>query len=235
MTTATQPDLEPLLARIDDLTARVERLIQCTEENRRMRQGWADFSADLTPVAARALERTIERLDGTSIDTDAVIGLLIHLAEAAPRLERSVDTLVSVGELAAEVGDVGGPVFESLIGRLDVLGQRGYFTFAAGALGVLDRIVTSFGEDDLEQLGDNVVLIMQTVKEMTQPEIMQMMQRTVRIVRDGEQPEKLGLFRLLREMRDPEVKLGMYRAISLLRGLGGEAEEGAVQREEKAK
>jgi uncharacterized protein YjgD (DUF1641 family) len=235
MTTATQPDLEPLLARIDDLTARVERLIQCTEENRRMRQGWADFSADLTPVATRALERTIERLDGTSIDADAVIGLLIHLAEAAPRLERSVDTLVSVGELAAEVGDVGGPVFESLIERLDVLGQRGYFTFAAGALGVLDRIVTSFGEDDLEQLGDNVVLILQTVKEMTQPEIMQMMQRTVRIVRDGEQPEKLGLFRLLREMRDPEVKLGMYRAITLLRGLGGGAEEGVVQREEKAK
>ena len=76
------------------------------------------------------------------------------------------------------------------------------------------------------------MLILQTVKEMTQPEIMQMMQRTVRIVREGDQPEKLSLFRLLREMRDPEVKLGMYRAIALLRGLGGEAEAGNEPREE---
>lgn len=232
MTTATQSDLEPLVARIDELTARVEKLIQCTEESRRLRQGWADFQADLTPVATRAMEHTIDRLDGSRIEADAVIGLLIHLAEAAPRLERTVDSLVSVGELAAEVGDVGGVVFESLIRRLDDLGRRGYFTFAAGTLTVLDRIVTSFGEEDLEQLGDNVVLILQTVKEMTQPEIMQMMQRTVRIVRDGDQPEKLSLFRLLREMRDPEVKLGMYRAIALLRGIGGDADTGVEPREE---
>jgi uncharacterized protein YjgD (DUF1641 family) len=232
MTIATRLDLEPLAARIDELTLRVERLIECSEENRRMRSGWADFQADLSPVATRAMARTIERLDGTTIDADAVLGLLIHLAEAAPRLERTVDTLVSVGELAGEVGDVGGAVFESMIERLDTLGRRGYFTFAAGMLGVLDRIVTSFGEDDLEQLGDNVVLILQTVKEMTQPEIMQMMQRTVRIVRDGDEPEKVGLFRLLGELRDPEVKLGLHRAIALLRGLGGTAETGSEQREE---
>ena len=216
--------MEELVARMDDLAVRVEKLIQCTENDRRTRQAWSDFQADLTPVAARTVERTIERLDGTVIDAEAVIGLLIRLAEAAPQLERSVGTLVSVGELAGEVGDVGGAVFESLIERLDDLGRRGYFTFTAGLLDVLDRIVTSFGEEDLRQLGNNVVLILQTVREMTQPEIMRMLQRTVRIVREGEEPEKVSLFRLLRELRDPEVKVGLHRALALLRGLAGETE-----------
>jgi uncharacterized protein YjgD (DUF1641 family) len=224
--------MDELVSRVEDLATRVEKLIQCTENDRRVRQSWADFSADLTPVAARAMERTIERLDGTVIDSDAVIGLMVRLAEAAPQLERSVGTLVSVTELAGEVGEVGGVVFESMITRLDELGRRGYFDFAAGLLEVLDRIVTSFDEDDLRQLGANVVLILETIKQMTQPEIMLMLQRTVRIVSEGDEPDKVSLFRLLREMRDPEVKLGLHRALGLLRGLGGSADTVAITEEE---
>ncbi|OFW67243.1 MAG: hypothetical protein A2Z12_05880 [Actinobacteria bacterium RBG_16_68_21] len=219
MTTAAPADTDHLVARVDELTARVETLVAAMEEERRIRASWADFRTDLAPVAATAMERSIEWFDETRIDPMAVVDLLARLAQAAPRLEKSVDTLVSVGELAGEAGDVGGVVFESMIGRLDDLGRRGYFTFAAGLMDVLDRIITSFGEEDLQLLGDNVVLILETVKEMTQPEVMRMLQRTVRIVQEGEEPEKLSLFGLLREMRDPEVKLGLHRALSLLRGL----------------
>jgi len=232
VTTLTQPNMDELVSRVEDLATRVEKLIQCTENDRRARQSWADFSADLTPVAARAMERTIERLDGTVIDSDAVIGLMVRLAEAAPQLERSVGTLVSVTELAGEVGEVGGVVFESMITRLDELGRRGYFDFAAGLLEVLDRIVTSFDEDDLRQLGANVVLILETIKQMTQPEIMLMLQRTVRIASEGDEPDKVSLFRLLREMRDPEVKLGLHRALGLLRGIGSSPDPVAITEEE---
>ena len=38
----------------------------------------------------------------------------------------------------------------------------------------MDQVVTSFTEEDVRQLGDNVVLILNTVKAMTQPEIMNM-------------------------------------------------------------
>ena len=36
--------------------------------------------------------------------------------------------------------------------------ERGYFEFAKAGLGVVDRVVTNFTEEDVEQLGDNVVL-----------------------------------------------------------------------------
>jgi uncharacterized protein YjgD (DUF1641 family) len=41
---------------------------------------------------------------------------------------------------------------------------------------------------------------------------------------------KISLFRLLREMRDPEVKLGLHRMLTLLRGLAEQDAE--VMREE---
>ena len=36
----------------------------------------------------------------------------------------------------------------------------------------MDQVVTSFGEEDVKQLGDNVVLILNTVKSLTQPEML---------------------------------------------------------------
>jgi uncharacterized protein YjgD (DUF1641 family) len=233
VTTATDPTNEELLARIEDLTSRVEELVARAETDRHTRSSWDDFREDFGPVMSTAVERSIGWLDETRIDPSAVLGLLARLAQDAPRLEKSVGTLVSVGEFAGEVGDVGGVVFESAINRLDDLGRRGYFSFAGGLLDVLDRIVASFGEDDLRQLGDNVVLILETVKEMTQPEVMKMLQRTARVVRKEEEPEKLSLFGLLREMRDPEVKLGLHRALSLVRGLASsEATDETMAREE---
>ena len=74
---------------------------------------------------------------------------------------------------------------------------------------------------------------LETVKQMTQPEIMLMLQRTARIAREGDEPESVSLFRLLRELRHPEVKLGLHRALGLLRGLGSGSDPIATTGEEK--
>ena len=110
---------------------------------------------------------------------------------------------------------------------------RGYIEFARSGAGVVDRVVTSFSEEDVEALGDNIVLILETVKEMTQPEVMRMMQSTFHEVAevedvDGEPP---GLFALMREMRDPQVRRGLARLIAVLRSMG----EVSVQQDEKGK
>ena len=82
-----------------------------------------------------------------------------------------------------------------------------------------------FDEDDVAALGDNVVLILETVKEMTQPEVMTMLQRTAHVVNEpGTAPtEPPSLFALLREMREPEVRLGLARLLDVLRSLAAQA------------
>lgn len=227
MTAATTEDL---VARVEALTTKVDEMIARTEAERREREAWDRLRLQLTPLA----EGAGEGLEAGKVDPESVTRLLVRLGQVAPDLERSLGTLVSIGELAGEVGEVGGVVFESAIERLDTLGRRGYFEFVAGVMAILDRIVITFDEDDLQALGDNVVLILETVKEMTQPEVMRMLQRTARILRDDEEPEKLSLFRLLREMRDPEVKLGLHRMLTVLRGLASQdtAVRGATTREE---
>jgi uncharacterized protein YjgD (DUF1641 family) len=86
---------------------------------------------------------------------------------------------------------------------------------------VTDRIVTSFTEEDIHALGDNIVLILNTVKEMTQPEIMQLVGRTVHSVREAE-AEEIGLFRFMWRMRDPQVRRGLSKVLAALQSMSGE-------------
>jgi uncharacterized protein YjgD (DUF1641 family) len=84
----------------------------------------------------------------------------------------------------------------------------------------MDQIVTSFSEDDVRQLGDNVVLILNTVKALTQPEMMDLVNNLTQGFHEVEEhPEELptSMFGLLREMRDPEVRRGLGITMAMLK------------------
>lgn len=229
--TATERDLA---ARIDELSASVERLTGLIEADRAAKAVMADLAAEAMPLARSAYEQLAERLDASSIDIEAVGGLVLRLGEMAPELERMLDTLESGSSLMGEVGALSGDAMRSLIEAMARLEERGYATWAKGGLEVVDRIVTSFDEDDIAALGDNVVLIFETIKEMTQPDVMHMLQRSARLVREDaeQQPPKLSMFRLLREMRDPEVKLGIHRMLTVLKGMAAVEESDRIETQE---
>lgn len=133
----------------------------------------------------------------------------------------------SIADLTGDLSPIAYQSMESIARALTAAEQNGYIDFAKSGAGVVDRVVTSFSEEDIEALGDNIVLILETVKEMTQPEVMRMMQSTFHNVSDlgetaGPPP---GLFALLGQMRDPEVRRGLNRLMAVLRSMGQISED----------
>lgn len=165
-----------------------------------------------TTVEADRLEAIEARLDRLSDQLDV-------LTRHTETLDALLGGLESSRELVETVMPMSTDAVESAIERLAELERRGYFTFAREGLGVVDRVVTSYDEDDIKALGDNIVLILDTVKEMTQPEVMTMLRRTVHSLEEPE-IEDVSLFQLLRQMRDPEVKRGLGRLLGMLRTMG---------------
>jgi uncharacterized protein YjgD (DUF1641 family) len=101
--------------------------------------------------------------------------------------------------------------------RLDEMERKGYFAFLQGGMEIMDQIVTNFSEEDVRQLGENIVLIMETVKEMTQPEIMTLMSSSAHVMREDDVPEDVSLFAILRQLNDPAVRRGLAKTLNVLR------------------
>ena len=209
--------------RLDRLSEQVEAIAAELRRQRQEREKYQELTRDVTPVLRSALDSVGRELDELSAEVSLAdaVAFLEELARALPTLRAAITQLEGFAELAGEVSDLSRPVMELLAERLGELDEKGYFDFARSGLGVIDRIVTGFSEDDVEALGDNVVLILNTIKDMTQPEVMTMLRRTVSVVREDQAAAAAApppsLFSLLREMRDPQVRRGLARVLDMLR------------------
>lgn len=156
-----------------------------------------------------------------------------HVRFLVEEAEERLRVRKALSELTKDLSPIASQGFETVTRVMTDADTRGYTGFARTSLAVVDRVVTSFSEEDVEALGDNIVLILETVKEMTQPEVMSLLRSTLRNVHDTpEPPEPPSILSLLGQMREPEVRRGLARLIVFLRGLGNVQIETAEDRKE---
>jgi uncharacterized protein YjgD (DUF1641 family) len=213
--------------RLDQLAGQLAEITGELRRQRQERERWQELADDLAPVAGQAMAMATSHLDASEYDLVAVARLAQAVARDAALLEALLGPLRAAAALAGEIGPLAAPAADSLIARLQQLDERGYFAFARQSAGILDTIVSSFTEEDVKLLGDNIVLILQTVRQMTQPEIMHMLHRTALTMAETECEEPArapSSLALLRQMRDPQVRRGLARALATLRALGAEPE-----------
>lgn len=224
MTTLSPSATAVLEAKIDALTEQVAFLTQEAEQARRRREFWTDLQTDVMPIAGdvlKVLERELEELSCTVCMTDFA-DLARRFVRVAPILDQALRYLEMFSDLASDMMPLSEHALSVATDRLVELDQKGYFGFIKSGWHVVDRIVTGFSEDDVEALGDNIVLILDTIKELTQPEIMAALHHMIAAVQrqqeqmSGEPEAPPGLFRLAMRLRDPEVRRGMSRALNTL-------------------
>ncbi len=168
-----------------------------------------------TPEVATSAGPTAERLERIEARLDVLL-------EHAERRDAELEPL---RDLTAEVGMLSGPAMDAVTAHIADWQARGYFGFARSGGRVVENIVSSFDEDDVEALGDNVVLMLETLRDLTQPEILRLLRQTAGSVSHLDGPvtgPPPSTFALLKELRDPEVRRGLARMLELLRGIGAD-------------
>jgi uncharacterized protein YjgD (DUF1641 family) len=234
MTTISPAAAPTLEEKIDALTEQVAFLTHEAEQARRRREVWTELQSDVMPIAGDFLQVIERELDELSADVQLgdFADLLRRLIRVAPILDQALVYLEMFGDLVKDLMPLSEQAMDVVTDNLVDLDQKGYFGFVKSGWHVIDRIVTEFNEDDVEALGDNIVLILETVKSVTQPEMMAALHNMIEAVQRQQaqmssEPEKPpSLFRLARRLRDPEVRRGMNRALDTL---GAVAEVDATQ------
>lgn len=214
-----------LTAKIDALTAQVAYLTEQAQAAERARAERAELMSAVMPIANDAMRLTTEQLEEIEpyVRGEDLLRLVKKLVRNGPNFEMLLDQLGSLLEFADIVMPMMTPAFDQATTGLAELEKRGYFTFAQGGIRIMDNIVTAFSEEDVRKLGDNIVLILQTVKEMTQPETMNFVRNTVQVIdREKDAPVETSLLAILGQMRDPNVRRGLAITLRVLRTIGAQ-------------
>lgn len=216
--------LDLLAQSVAGLGRQVSYLQEQAENSRRRQQEWDDLLADLGPVAKDMYAAAEEQLEEVQqfVQLEDMLALLKRLARNTANLNTLLDTLESGLDFVQDAAPLTKDMMTEATARLGELEQKGYFGFLRQGGYVLDQVVTSFDENDVRQLGDNVVLILNTVKSLTQPEMMNLVNGLTAGFHAAEAEADAGqldtsLLGLLRQMRDPEVRRGLAVTLATLK------------------
>lgn len=229
--------LQELNQKLDGLAAQVQELTSYACEQRRRQQEWDELRADLTPIALDAYQVVVQQLSELEpyVQLEDLLFLLKRLARNTRNIEMLLDQVESVTDLATDLSPILNDALLTAVHQMDNLERRGYFRLLKEGQYVLDNIVEHFGPEDVRQLGDNAVTILDTVRQMTQPEIMGMMQNLAGGLRMAEtQPEQVdtSLRSLFRQLRDPRTRRGLAITLNMLTAVGAEPLTGNAARQQ---
>lgn len=137
-------------------------------------------------------------------------------------------------ELFAEMSPILKEVMATATTRLDDLDRRGVFSFGRELVKVGERVVENYSPEDVHKLGDAVVSILDTVRAMTQPEVLMIAGEASEVLQKADDAEPIGIMGMVRASRNEEVQKGMAVMMELLRHVGRAATAVAEQRKGKA-
>jgi uncharacterized protein YjgD (DUF1641 family) len=210
--------------RLDAMSAQMDFIVEELQRQRAARERISELAETLTPVTKQAMQMATDQLQDMDMSSDELVSLLRTFAANVPQMRALLAQLGPLSELAEQVSHLSGPALAKATEVLAVADDKGYFAFARESSKIADRVVTEFTEDDVKALGDNVVTILTAVKEMTQPEVMGLVQRTALSVQDAEDTpmEPPSMFALLKSMRDPQTRRGLAKVMAMLHTVGEE-------------
>lgn len=215
-----EEQLLELNQKIDTLTEQVAFLAEEARVQKVRRQELDELKNDLTPVMTQMYQLSVEQLDEIDgyVELEDMLRLVKRLMRNTRNLEQMLDQMESLMEIGQDISPLTQQAFLTVMHRLDEMERKGYFAFMQEGVTILDRVVEEYSEEDVRQLGDNIVLILNTIKEMTQPEIMTMLQNTAVAIRDDEYAHRdVSMFTILRQLNDPEVKRGLAKTLNVLK------------------
>jgi uncharacterized protein YjgD (DUF1641 family) len=223
------PMVVELNQKIDLLTSQIQFLTEQAQRAERERRDRAELMHDVMPIVNDAFRITTEQLEEVKeyVDLGDLLRLLKRLLRNGRNIDKMLDQLESLMDLAQTVGPLTDSAFEKATDLLQTAEHKGYFGFAKGGMQIMDNVVTSFDEEDVRRLGDNAVLILSVIKDMTQPEIMSLVRSIVSDVEvEVAKPVNTSLPALLGQMRDPNVRRGLGLTMRVLQVIGAQSQTG---------
>jgi uncharacterized protein YjgD (DUF1641 family) len=219
-------DLTALHEKVDLLTAQVQMLTDQARAASRRQAEREELMQDVIPIADQAVQIVIEQLEDVQeyVNLCDLVRLAKRLLRSGQNFDKALDRLESLMDLAQTVGPLTDSAFQKATDALESAEQKGYFAFARGGAQVVDNVVASFSEEDVKLLGENIVLILNVVKDLTQPQILGAIQNIIAASENElRQPIDTSLRSLLGQMRDPDVRRGLVLTMRVLRVIGAEA------------
>ncbi len=210
-------------AQMAEVNQKLDLLLEYVNQQRLRSDELNDLISDISIIGKDIYDSSVEELDNqmVEINPDELRILLVKLLKNLGNFRQLVETIESVTDFARDAQPI---VIEMIIDaskKLNVLEEKGYFEFLSETGKIFDNIITHFTPEDVKMLADNIVTILETLKNLTQPEMLRAMNNAVHVFGklDTEEIPDYSVWKVMRELNSPEMKKGLGFMMTFLKNL----------------
>lgn len=208
---------------LDEINKKLDFILSEIDLQRKHRQEMEDLKEDLMRVAKEVYQTSLDELEQVHdfLKTGDIMHLFKKLLRNVNNLAKLFEQLENVRDFVKDFSPISKELAKDLIYKLDELDKKGYFAFLKETQKIIDNIVTSFTVEDVKALGDNIVTILNTIKNLTQPDMLQAVNNALSVYKnlDIEVKEDISLVKLIKELNHPETKKALFFGLQFLKSL----------------
>lgn len=208
---------------INEINRKLDIVLEEVNRQRLKREEVEDLVTDVSVIGKDMFATSVEALDkaGVELDYEALSSLLIRFVRNIGTFNQMFEMLESANDLLKDLGPIVNQIGMDAIQQMTDLEQKGYFEFVREAKGIMDNVVGHFTPQDVRLLADNVVTILETVKSMTQPDMLSAMNNALMVFKsmDTKDVKEMSMWKAIRAMNSKEMKKSIGFMISFLQKL----------------
>lgn len=208
---------------IDKINKKLDIILEEIELQKKHRREFEDLKDDLMRVGKDLYNTAVEELDQIHdhVSTRDILYFGKYMLRNVNTINKVVQQLESTKDFLNDASPLIREYMMDFMAKLDDFDRRGYFEFIKESQSIVDKVVTSFSKEDIKALGDNIVTILNTVKNLTQPDMLQTVNNALLVYKklNIEIEEKVSLASVFKEMSSPEVRKGLVFALRFLKNL----------------
>jgi uncharacterized protein YjgD (DUF1641 family) len=220
MNATDQTELAERLAAVD---RKLDIILEEVGEMRRIRREVEELKDDLALVGKDVFSTVVGEMEEVApfVHSGDFAALLKKLVRNTNNLNELLTQLESGHDFLNDATPLARKLFNDALVEMNDLDEKGYFAMARELRLALDNVVGEFTVEDVHLLASNLVAILQTVKNLTQPEVLQSINNAVEIYKkiDFGSVEEYTFWKAFREVNKPEMRRGLGFLIKFLRNL----------------
>ena len=206
-------DNKALEAKVAAIDKKLDILLEHMHQQRQSAITVEDLVSDLSIIGTDVYRTAVVTLEDrkVEIEPEQLMELGISFLKNIENFNALMKGLESAMDLMEDLGPIVNETLIDVTKQIGVFEEKGYFDFIRESGKIIDNVITGFSNEDVRMLSDNVVLILNTVKDMTQPKMLKSMDNAFKVFAniEIENIPEVSVWKLMRTMNKPEVKKGI--------------------------
>ncbi len=218
---------ELILERLTRIEARLDGVDRVEQQMQAFAGPWenlSDLGRDLSLLTEPAVKKLTEEMVEVEIgfQMEDFFALIKKLLPSLKYLTWSLEQMENLVDWWQDMEPLLKLGFPKLVDYLDDLEQKGIFRINAAVLEMYGKIAANYNPEDIDAMGDGFVRMHGVVKKLSNPELIQFLDRIIDIPLEInlEEAKPAGPFGLLWRMRSKECREGLGVLVELTRALG---------------